>query len=82
MTLSGGCGINRSKKNILCYADDNVVLAPIVEALQVWLDSPTGPVRAFSLKSSVQQPNHIFIRHKNRKLISTAKTDNQILKTI
>ena len=41
MNPSVGCILNSSNMNILCYADDIVLLAPTAQPLQVLLDSPS-----------------------------------------
>ena len=68
--------------NILCYASDIVLFAPTSKALQVMLDTVSDKVRTLSLKIIVDKSCYIVFRHKNRKIFSDVKIDNQILKTV
>ena len=80
--LPVGCNLRCSKINILCYADDIVLLTPTAQALQVMLDCLSHTIRSLSLKINVQKSYHIVFRHKNRKIVSDMKIDNQILKSV
>ena len=82
MKLPVGCSLSCSKMNILCYADDIVLLAPTAQALQVMLDSLSGTIRSLSLKINIKKSCHIVFRHKKRKIDSDVKNDNQILKIV
>ena len=59
-----------------------VVLAPTAHALQVMLDTPSDMIRTPSFKINVRKTCHIVLRHKNKKIVSDVKIDNQILKTV
>ena len=82
MNLPVGCNLNYSKMNIISYAFNIVLLAPNAHALQVMLDTLPDTIRTMSLNSSVQKSCYINFRHKNRKIVSDVKIDNQILKTV
>ena len=76
------CCLNCSEMNILCYADDIVLLASTVQALQVLLDSLSDTIRTLLLTINVQKSCHILFWHKNSKIFSDVKIYNQILKTV
>jgi len=77
MNLPVDCSLSCSKMNILCYADDIVLLAPTAQALQFMLDSLSHTIRSLSLKINFQKSCHIVFRHKNRKIVSDVKIDNK-----
>ena len=80
MNIPVGCSLNCSEINILCYADDIVLLSPTAHAVQVMLDTLFDTIRFLSLKINDQKSCHIVFRHLNIKMVSNAKIENQILK--
>ena len=64
--LPVGCSLNGSKFNILCYADDIVLLAPTVEASQILLDTLACELGRLSLKINVDKSCNIVFKYNNR----------------
>ena len=82
MNFPVGCSLNCSKFKILCYDDDIVLFVLTAHALQVMLDTLSDTIRNLSLKINFQKLCHIVFRHKNKKIVSDVKINNQRPKTV
>ena len=64
--LPQGCKLAGTKMNIVCYADDILVLAPSARGLQILLDRLVHELEALCLKINVQKSSYIVFRRKGQ----------------
>ena len=55
MNFIVGCSLNCSNMNILCYAEDIVLVAPTAQAHQFMLNSLSHTIRSLSLKTNFKR---------------------------
>ena len=60
--LPQGCKLAGTVMNIICYADDILLLAPSVTGLQVLIDNLVFRLRELSLKVNVQKSSYIVFK--------------------
>ena len=80
--LPVGCSLNGVRMNILCYADDIVIIAPSAMALQHMLDRLAELIDNLSLKINVNKSCHIVFKEKCKKAVSNLTLNNEPLKTV
>ena len=66
--LSLGCEVNGNRLNIVCYADDNALLAHTENALQFMLDTFAPRLENLSLKRNVENSCNNVFKHKSRSI--------------
>jgi len=70
METSVGCHIEFECKNIICYADDFILLSPSANGLQFLIDKLYNCLSSHSLKLNVEKSKRIVFVGKNRKKIN------------
>ena len=63
-TLPQGCVLAGSKMNIICYADDILLLAPSSTGLQILLNKLVYRLNELSLKINIQKSSYILFKCK------------------
>ena len=64
--LPVGCGLGYHKTNILCYADDIVLLAPSASGLQQIIDKVTFMLQELNMKINVLKSSYIIFKKDKR----------------
>ena len=67
MNLPVSCSLNCTQMNILSYADDIVLLAPLTHSLQVMFDTLSDTIHTLLLEINVHKSCHNGFRYKIRK---------------